>query len=104
MRRVAWGYLAFIIPIIPILPIMAADYVVSLPLLMVYMLGMGPVFAIIREPATCVDCGAFLPRPSRELRSQLALAAPLAPDGPGPRPALSPGPASPSRPDRSGPR
>lgn len=63
LRLVAWGYLLIAIPIIPILPFMASDYVVSLPLLMFYMLGMGPVFAIIRDPAVCSDCGAFLPKP-----------------------------------------
>ncbi len=55
------------IPIIPILPMMASDYVVSLPLLMLYMLGIGPVLAIIRDPPTCWECGAIvkaLPQPS----------------------------------------
>ena len=64
LRVIARGYLLIAIPIVPIFPIMASDYVVSLPLLMFYMLGMGPVLAIIREPATCTECGAFLPASS----------------------------------------
>ncbi len=65
-RRWARAYLLIPIPIIPILPIMASDYVVSLPLLMLYMLGIGPVLGIIRDPPTCWECGAFvraIPKP-----------------------------------------
>ena len=65
MRLVARGYLLFAIPIIPILPIIGSEFTVSLPLLMFYMLGMGPVLAIIREPATFEQCGAFLPKPAK---------------------------------------
>lgn len=46
------------IPIVPILPIMASDYVVSLPLLMLYMLGFGPVLGVLGDPPRCSDCGA----------------------------------------------
>lgn len=60
MRYVAYGYIAVIVPFLPLFPIFASDYFVCLPLFMLYMLGLGPVFAIIREPATCRECGAFL--------------------------------------------
>jgi hypothetical protein len=60
MRFVARGYLLAPLPFIPVLPIMAADYVVCLPLLMVYLLGLGPAFAIIKDPPTCPDCGAMV--------------------------------------------
>jgi len=62
MRRIAWGYLAIVIPIVPILPMAASDFVVAIPTMMLYMLGLGPVFAIIREPAVCSECDAFLPK------------------------------------------
>jgi hypothetical protein len=60
LRRVAKFYGLVWIPIVPILPIMASDYVVSLPILMVYMLGFGPVYAIISQRPECDDCGAYV--------------------------------------------
>lgn len=59
-RRWAKAYALLWIPIIPILPIMASDYVVSLPLLMGYMIGFGPIYRIIAEPPTCSICGAYV--------------------------------------------
>jgi hypothetical protein len=78
LRKLAYGYLLLIVPFIPVLPIIAADYVVMIPTLMFYMLGLGPVFAIIREPPTCAECGALLSKhplpalraPARALRSR----------------------------------
>lgn len=67
-RKLAKGYLLVWIPIIPILPIMASDYVVSLPLLMLYMLGTGPVLALIQDPPTCTDCGANVKPPGKARR------------------------------------
>jgi len=48
------------LPIVPILPIMASDYIVSLPLLMVYMLGFGPVYALTSQRPECAECGAYV--------------------------------------------
>lgn len=64
--RRRWAKLYFLLPIpfLPILPIMASDYVVSLPGVMIYLLGVGPVVGILRDPPECVDCGAIVrPRP-----------------------------------------
>ncbi|MBK7830275.1 hypothetical protein [Nannocystis sp.] len=61
MRR--WWKAYFFIPILmlPAVPFLAGDYVVSLPLMMAYMLGIGPVVAVIRDPPTCAGCGALIP-------------------------------------------
>jgi len=65
MRR--WWKAYFIIPpmlLIPAAPFLAGDYVVSIPIMMAYMLGFGPALSIVRDPPTCADCGAFIPRPA----------------------------------------
>ncbi len=67
LRKVAWGYCFLVVPFIPLLPIIASDFVVMLPALMVYMLGLGPVFAVIRDPPTCAECGGLLSRRSLAL-------------------------------------
>lgn len=56
----------FIIPmmLLPMLPFLAGDFAVSLPLIMAYMLGIGPALAIVQEPPTCTTCGALIPRAS----------------------------------------
>lgn len=61
MRRGWRAY--FIVPILmtPAVPFLAGDYVVSLPLIMAYMLGIGPVLSVIRDPPTCAECGALIP-------------------------------------------
>lgn len=59
-RRYARGYPLLIVPFLPLIPIIAADYVVMLPMLMIYMLGAGPVLAILRDPPVCDDCGAIV--------------------------------------------
>ena len=67
-RRFALGYALLIVPFLPVLPIIAADYVVMLPMLMLYMLGGGQVLAILRDPPLCDDCGAIvkaLPKSAR---------------------------------------
>lgn len=61
MRR--WWKAYFLIPpmvLIPLSPFLAGDYVVTLPIMMVYMLGFGPALSIIRDPPTCADCGALV--------------------------------------------
>jgi hypothetical protein len=62
MRRLMKGYMFIPLAILPVYPIAAADYVVSIPLMMLYMLGIGPALSIIRDPATCCECGAFIPK------------------------------------------
>jgi hypothetical protein len=56
------GYMLIPIALIPVYPFAASDYVVSLPLMMFYMMGIGPALSIIRDPATCSECGALIPR------------------------------------------
>jgi hypothetical protein len=63
MRR--WWRLYFLIPLflLPASPFLAGDFAISLPLMMAYMLGMGPVLAIVRERPTCAECGALILAP-----------------------------------------
>lgn len=68
LRRIARAYPLLIVPFIPALPIIASDFAVMLPLLMLYMLGAGPVIGILREPPLCNECGAItrvLPKPAQ---------------------------------------
>lgn len=62
MRR--WWKAYFIVPILllPMLPFLAGDFAVSLPLMMVYMVGMGPALSIVKDPPLCAVCGALVPR------------------------------------------
>jgi hypothetical protein len=55
-------YLAVPILLLPAVPFLAGDYVVSLPLMMAYMLGIGPVLDIVRDRPLCATCGALIPR------------------------------------------
>lgn len=66
MRR--WWKLYFLIPLflLPASPFLAGDFAISLPLMMAYMIGMGPVLAIVREVPTCVECGALILPPEHE--------------------------------------
>ena len=64
-RKWAKAYLLIPVPFIPVLPIMASDYVVMLPLLMWYLLGIGPVLAIVKDKPVCRECGAFVSLPGR---------------------------------------
>jgi len=67
-RKLARLYPLLIVPFIPVLPIIAADFAVMLPMLMIYMLGAGPVIGILRDPPLCDDCGAItraLPKAAR---------------------------------------
>ena len=65
LRR--WLKAYFIIPmmLLPMLPFLAGDFAVSLPLMMAYMLGVGPALSIVRDPPLCADCGALIPAPAR---------------------------------------
>jgi len=64
-RRIARGYPLLIVPFLPFIPIIGADYVVMIPLAMLYMLGMGPVLGILRDPPVCDDCGAITTAPPK---------------------------------------
>ena len=68
-RRMARWYPMLIVPFLPVIPIIAADYVVMIPMLMVYMLGMGPVLAILRDPPLCDDCGAIVKAMPKAVRT-----------------------------------
>lgn len=57
-------YLAMPLVLLPFFPILAADYVLALPMCMLYMLGIGPVLVIVRDPALCCECGALVGKDS----------------------------------------
>ena len=64
MRRWLKAYLYVpAVLLLPMLPFLAGDFAVSLSLMMAYMLGIGPALTIVRDPPTCVDCGALIPKP-----------------------------------------
>ena len=60
LRRWVKGYFWLGVPFIPLSPIIGADYVVMLPLTMIYVLGFGPALGVIREPPKCCECGAVV--------------------------------------------
>lgn len=49
------------VPFIPAAPIIGSDYVVMLPLTMIYILGFGPAYGIVKEPPKCSECGCVVP-------------------------------------------
>jgi hypothetical protein len=57
-----WWWLYFLVPVflLPASPFLAGDFAVCLPLMMAYMVGLGPVLAIVRERPTCAECGALI--------------------------------------------
>lgn len=70
LRRVARIYTLVWVPFLPLFPIIAADYFVMLPMTMVYLLGFGPVYAILSERPTCGVCGAYVePQKRRSAKS-----------------------------------
>ena len=56
LRRVLKAYF-----FVPAYPILASDYVVAIPMMMLYMLGIGPALVITKDPALCAECGALIP-------------------------------------------
>jgi hypothetical protein len=60
LRRLAKGYLFAWLPFLPVSPIIASDFAVMLPLTMLYLIGVGPALAIVREPGKCNECGAAI--------------------------------------------
>lgn len=59
-RRRVRLYLFMPIILVPMFPFIAWDYVIALPIFMLYMLGIGPVLLIVREPGVCCECGALV--------------------------------------------
>lgn len=73
LRRLLKGYLFIPILSLPAFPLLASDYVFCIPAMMLYMLGIGPVLVIVRDPPACSECGALIsgaPRPLPEAVSQ----------------------------------
>jgi hypothetical protein len=64
LRRALKGYFFMPVLLVPIFPFVAWDYVFFLPVMMLYVVGMGPALSIIRDPATCAVCGAYIPAAS----------------------------------------
>jgi hypothetical protein len=55
------------VPFIPAAPIIGSDYVVMLPLTMIYILGFGPAYGIVKEPPKCCECGCVVPHRAAKL-------------------------------------
>lgn len=53
------------IVLVPLFPFIAWDYVFFLPMFMLYVVGMGPALSIVKDPATCSVCGAYIPVASK---------------------------------------
>lgn len=58
LRRWVKFYFWLGVPFIPALPIIGSDWAVMLPMTMVYVVGFGPAYGIIKEPPKCIECGA----------------------------------------------
>lgn len=58
LRRWVKGYFFLGTPFIPALAIIGSDYIVMLPMLMIYLIGFGPALGMWREPPKCCECGA----------------------------------------------
>ncbi|PRQ05063.1 hypothetical protein [Enhygromyxa salina] len=58
LRKWVKGYFFLGLPFLPAIPIIGSDFVVMLPLLMIYVVGFGPAIGFIKEPPKCQECGA----------------------------------------------
>jgi hypothetical protein len=58
LRRWVKFYFLLGVPFIPAIPIIGSDFAVMLPMLMVYVVGFGPAWGLIKEPPKCEECGA----------------------------------------------
>lgn len=67
LRRKLKLYLYAPVILVPVFPFIAFDYVFALPIFMLYMLGIGPVLVIVREPAVCCACGALVANNARTI-------------------------------------
>ena len=63
LRKLARYYFLLPVPFVPLIPMIASDFMVMIPLSMVYMLGVGPALGIAMQKPTCPDCGAHVPKP-----------------------------------------
>jgi hypothetical protein len=61
LRKLLKGYFFMPLALVPAYPILASDYVLAIPMMMLYMLGIGPALVITKDPALCVECGALIP-------------------------------------------
>ena len=61
LRRLLKAYFLMPLALVPAYPILASDYVVAIPMMMLYMLGIGPALVITKDPALCAECGALIP-------------------------------------------
>lgn len=62
-------YLFMPIILLPMFPFIAWDYVIALPIFMLYMMGIGPVLLIVREPGVCCECGALVIKEQRHAKA-----------------------------------
>ncbi len=60
LRKLAKVYFLLPIPFVPLLPIIASDFIVMIPLTMLYLLGIGPALAWTNAKPVCPTCGAFV--------------------------------------------
>jgi len=67
LRKWVKGYFWLGVPFIPLTPIIGSDYVVMLPLTMLYILGFGPAYGIVKEPPKCLECGCVVPHRAARL-------------------------------------
>ena len=67
LRRALKAYFVLPVLLVPLFPFLAWDYVFSLPVMMLYVVGMGPALSIIKDPATCSVCGAYVPAPVKAI-------------------------------------
>lgn len=61
LRRLMKAYFFIPVALVPAYPVLASDYVVAIPMMMLYMLGMGPASMIMKDPPVCAECGALIP-------------------------------------------
>lgn len=60
LRRLARFYFLVPIPFVPLLPIIASDFMVMIPLTMLYLMGAGAALRFVTQKPTCPVCGAFV--------------------------------------------
>ena len=60
LRRWSRFYFLLPIPFIPLAPLIASDFIVMIPLSMLYMVGVGAALRFVTEKPTCPTCGVFV--------------------------------------------
>ena len=64
IRRWSRAYFLIPIPFIPLFPIIASDFIVMIPLTMLYLAGAGAALRFATEKPLCPECGALVePKP-----------------------------------------